>query len=101
MAWERGFHRWPSVAVQARGCLCGMVRGSACRPGVGRVCGGGIHSECVPKVKPCGAEAAGCTTQNGMRMLLYQALASLTLWTGVDVREEIFNLEELQKMCSG
>jgi shikimate dehydrogenase len=44
------------------------------------------------------AEAAGCTTQNGMRMLLYQALASLTLWTGVDVREEIFNLE---KMCSG
>jgi shikimate dehydrogenase len=47
------------------------------------------------------AEAAGCTTQNGMRMLLYQALASLTLWTGVDVREEIFNLEELQKMCSG
>jgi shikimate dehydrogenase len=46
------------------------------------------------------AEAAGCTVENGMRMLLYQALASFTLWTGVDVREEIFNIEELQKMGS-
>jgi shikimate dehydrogenase len=47
------------------------------------------------------AEAAGCKIQNGLRMLLYQGLASFTLWTGVDVREEIFDLEELQKMCSG
>ncbi|MBN2189152.1 MAG: shikimate dehydrogenase [Chitinispirillaceae bacterium] len=47
------------------------------------------------------AGKAGCTTQNGLRMLLYQALASFKLWTGVDVKEEIFNLEELQKMCSG
>jgi shikimate dehydrogenase len=45
------------------------------------------------------AEAAGCRVQNGLRMLLYQGLASFTLWTGVDVREEIFDLEELQKMC--
>lgn len=47
------------------------------------------------------AAAAGCKTENGLRMLLYQAIASLTLWTGIDVREEIFNIEELQKMCSG
>jgi len=47
------------------------------------------------------AEAAGCKIQNGLRMLLYQGLASFTLWTGIDVREEIFNLDELQKSCSG
>lgn len=47
------------------------------------------------------AEAAGCRIQNGLRMLLYQGLASFALWTGIDVREEIFDLEELQKMCAG
>lgn len=47
------------------------------------------------------AEAAGCKVENGLRMLLYQAIASFTLWTGIDVREEIFNIEELQKMCLG
>jgi shikimate dehydrogenase len=47
------------------------------------------------------AEKAGCRIQNGMRMLLYQGLASFKLWTGVDVREEIFDLDELQKTCSG
>jgi shikimate dehydrogenase len=46
------------------------------------------------------AEAAGCTVENGLRMLLYQALASFTLWTGVEVREEIFNIDELQKSIS-
>jgi shikimate dehydrogenase len=46
------------------------------------------------------AEAAGCATQNGLRMLLYQALASLTLWTGIDIMEEIFDLKELQRFCS-
>jgi shikimate dehydrogenase len=43
------------------------------------------------------AEAAGCKVQNGLRMLLYQAIASLTLWTGVDILEDIFDLDELQK----
>jgi len=47
------------------------------------------------------AHAAGCKIQNGLRMLLYQGLASFTLWTGVEVREEIFDLEALQKSCSG
>jgi shikimate dehydrogenase len=46
------------------------------------------------------AQACGCTVQNGLRMLLYQALASLALWTGADVLEEIYNLDELQKNVS-
>jgi shikimate dehydrogenase len=46
------------------------------------------------------AEKAGCTVENGLRMLLYQAIASLTLWTGVDVREEIFSIDELRKTIS-
>jgi shikimate dehydrogenase len=46
------------------------------------------------------AEAAGCQTQNGLRMLLYQGLASLALWTGIDVMEDIFDLKELQRFCS-
>jgi shikimate dehydrogenase len=46
------------------------------------------------------AETAGCTTVNGLRMLLYQGLASFSLWTGIDVREEIFDLDELQRFCS-
>ena len=46
------------------------------------------------------AEAAGCAAQNGLRMLLYQGLASFALWTGIDVMEEIFDLAELQRLCS-
>jgi len=42
------------------------------------------------------ARAAGCTVQNGLRMLLYQALASLALWTGIAVMEELFDIDELQ-----
>jgi shikimate dehydrogenase len=47
------------------------------------------------------AEAAGCRTQNGLRMLLYQGLASFSLWTGIDIREEIFDLDNLQHGISG
>ncbi len=47
------------------------------------------------------AEAAGCCIQNGLRMLLYQGLASFSLWTGIDVREEIFDLDQLQHGISG
>ena len=43
------------------------------------------------------AQGCGCTVQNGLRMLLYQALASFTLWTGVAVTEEIYDIDELQK----
>lgn len=46
------------------------------------------------------AEAAGCVTQNGLRMLLYQGLASFKLWTGIDVSEEIFDISELQRMVN-
>jgi shikimate dehydrogenase len=47
------------------------------------------------------AEKAGCRTQNGLRMLLYQGLASFSLWTDIDVREEIFDLDKLQQGISG
>lgn len=41
------------------------------------------------------ARAIGCPCQNGLRMLLYQACASFTLWTGATVSEEIFSMDEL------
>jgi shikimate dehydrogenase len=43
------------------------------------------------------AEQAGCKTQNGLRMLLYQGLASFKLWTGIEAAEDIFDIEELQR----
>jgi shikimate dehydrogenase len=46
------------------------------------------------------AESVGCPLQNGLRMLLYQGLASFALWTGVAVREEIFDLAALQRSIS-
>jgi shikimate dehydrogenase len=45
------------------------------------------------------AKQAGCKTQNGLRMLLYQGLASFKLWTGVAAPEDIFNIEELQRQA--
>jgi len=44
------------------------------------------------------AETAGCKIQNGLPMLLYQALASFKIWTGVDVQENIVSLDELQML---
>jgi shikimate dehydrogenase len=44
------------------------------------------------------AKVAGCTTQNGLRMLLYQGLAAFKLWTGHEVDEKIFDIEELQRI---
>lgn len=43
------------------------------------------------------ARRAGCAVQNGMRMLLYQGLASFTYWTGVTVDDAIFAIDELQQ----
>ena len=43
------------------------------------------------------ARQAGCKTQNGLRMLLYQGLASFKLWTGIEAPEAIFDIEELQQ----
>ncbi len=43
------------------------------------------------------AQQAGCKTQNGLRMLLYQGLASFKLWTGIEAPEAIFDIEELQQ----
>ncbi|NLE00486.1 MAG: shikimate dehydrogenase [Fibrobacter sp.] len=44
------------------------------------------------------AKAAGCRIQNGLRMLLYQGLASFKLWTGYEVNEDIFDISELENM---
>lgn len=42
------------------------------------------------------AKAAGCRTENGLRMLLYQGLASFTYWTGMSVPEDLFPMRQLQ-----
>ena len=44
------------------------------------------------------AKKAGCQTQSGLRMLLYQGLASLKYWTGVDAKEDLFDIDELQSL---
>lgn len=41
------------------------------------------------------AESRGCVVQNGMRMLLYQALASFKYWTNIDVPEHIYDLDTM------
>ena len=43
------------------------------------------------------ARCAGCPTQNGLRMLLYQGLASFTYWTGVEADEALFDIAALQQ----
>lgn len=47
------------------------------------------------------AKAAGCRAQNGLRMLLFQGLASFALWTGRAVDPEIFDVAELERMVAG
>jgi shikimate dehydrogenase len=44
------------------------------------------------------AKKADCQTQNGLRMLLYQGLASFKYWTGVDANEDLFDIDELQSL---
>lgn len=44
------------------------------------------------------AKRAGCPAQNGLRMLLYQALESFKYWTGVEAPESLFDLNELQSL---
>jgi shikimate dehydrogenase len=47
------------------------------------------------------ARRAGCPAQNGLRMLLYQGLASLKLWTGLEAPETLFDIEELTRQIGG
>ncbi len=42
------------------------------------------------------AEQAGCRAQNGLRMLVYQGLASLALWVGHEIDEALVDFDELQ-----
>jgi shikimate dehydrogenase len=44
-----------------------------------------------------GARRAGCRTQNGLRMLLYQGLESFRLWTGVTAPESLISIPELER----
>lgn len=44
------------------------------------------------------AAQAGCKTQNGLRMLVYQGLASFKLWTGIEATIDLFDLENLRTM---
>lgn len=46
------------------------------------------------------AEKAGCVIQNGLRMLLFQGLASFAYWTGVEAPEELFDIRELQSLVT-
>jgi shikimate dehydrogenase len=46
------------------------------------------------------AKEASCATQNGLRMLLYQGLASSKLWTGVEVPETIFDIHKLERLVA-
>jgi shikimate dehydrogenase len=47
------------------------------------------------------AAEAGCKTQNGLWMLLYQGLESFRYWTGVDAPAELFTEEQLQALVAG
>ena len=44
------------------------------------------------------ARACGCRTENGLRMLLFQGLASFRYWTGVSVPGELFPPDLLQSL---
>lgn len=46
------------------------------------------------------ARESGCSTQNGLKMLLYQAIASFKYWTGLVADRELFDVEELQSLAS-
>jgi shikimate dehydrogenase len=39
---------------------------------------------------------AGCRTQGGLRMLVFQALASCSCWTGRNIPDDIVSMDELQ-----
>jgi shikimate dehydrogenase len=45
------------------------------------------------------AAAAGCKTQNGLLMLLYQGLESFRYWTGVSAHASLFDITELQALA--
>jgi shikimate dehydrogenase len=42
------------------------------------------------------AKQAGCSVQGGLRMLVFQALASCRFFIGRDVPDDIISIEELQ-----
>jgi shikimate dehydrogenase len=47
------------------------------------------------------AESAGCRVENGLKMLVYQGLASFRLWTGIEPDETLIDIPALQNLISG
>ncbi|MFW5775062.1 MAG: shikimate dehydrogenase [Chitinivibrionales bacterium] len=47
------------------------------------------------------ARTRGCKAQNGLRMLLYQALDSYRYWTGKTVPDTLYSIDELQRLVTG
>jgi shikimate dehydrogenase len=43
------------------------------------------------------AKSVGCKTENGLRMLLYQGLASFYYWTGMAPDEKLIDLDDLRQ----
>ncbi len=46
------------------------------------------------------AARAGCNTQNGMRMLINQGLASFKYWTGIEADANLIDINELQSLVN-
>jgi shikimate dehydrogenase len=44
------------------------------------------------------ARKAGCVSQGGLRMLVFQALASCSHWAGMEIPHDIVPIEELQRL---
>jgi len=44
------------------------------------------------------AEEKGCRAQNGLRMLIWQAIESFSLWTGIDLRSDAKVADELENL---
>jgi shikimate dehydrogenase len=46
------------------------------------------------------AEEAGCKFENGLRMLVYQGLASIFYWTNMNIKDDIIDFNELERIIS-
>jgi shikimate dehydrogenase len=44
------------------------------------------------------AESKGCTIQNGLPMLFFQALESFKLWTGIEITDDILTLDKFRQL---
>ena len=47
------------------------------------------------------AEETGCKAQNGLRMLVYQGLASQRYWIGKEIEDSAVDIEEIEREIVG